>query len=141
MSDSPGKIACPGCSTRVEPRPDGSCPQCGLVIADKSSGPAVSAQFQANHDQGSQPANPYESTRILESIPDSPSPPGSPDLARLESRIRQLEWRLEQSRLFSPNFFTRLLAVFGHWFLGYFMIACIFVLIGIILAVLIEALS
>ena len=52
------------------------------------------------------------------------------------ARIRQLEWRLERSWLFSPNFFTRFLVVIGYWWIGYLMMVCVIAAIAILFAIL-----
>ena len=44
----------------------------------------------------------------------------------LEERVRALEKRIDSTRLLSPGFFVRMLAVCGHAALGYFLIVFIY---------------
>ena len=69
--------------------------------------------------------NPYRSP---ESQPAAGVPSASPypghhqaTLEELEQRVAALEWRLQRSWLFSSSFFTRALAVVGHFFALYLL--------------------
>ena len=64
----------------------------------------------------------------------SPEAVGNREIATLNSKIRELEWRLDRlegripnSNIVSPNFWTRAFAVFGHQMaIGLVMYAIIF---------------
>ncbi len=64
--------------------------------------------------------NPYRAPDTTAGQP--PAGPPSKDPRRLEElewRVERLEWRLEGSWMFSDSFWRRVLAVYGHWFVGY----------------------
>ncbi len=88
--------------------------------------------------------NPYQSPKS----PPAGILPASPyaghhqaTLEELEQRVAALEWRLQRSWLFSSSFFTRALAVFGHWFVLYLLFTFLMMIVFIPITILVSLLE
>ncbi|MBA4370219.1 MAG: hypothetical protein C0418_01400 [Coriobacteriaceae bacterium] len=69
-----------------------------------------------------------------------PAARNDPDyIAFLEQRITALERRLPNTRLIAPSFWTRMWAVFGHYFVASFILGIIVWLISFVLALVFGA--
>ena len=74
--------------------------------------------------------NPYQPPGEAVPVADRGSPftdsdGGEDRLAVLEGKVRLLERRINDTRLVSPRFFLRMLAVWGYWILGYILLVAI----------------
>ncbi len=76
----------------------------------------------------SQPASPFAGHRQV-------------TVEELEHRVAALERQLGRSWLFSSSFFTRALAVFGHWFVLYLLFTFLMMLVFIPITLLVSALE
>jgi hypothetical protein len=71
---------------------------------------------------GGMEENPYQSPRrdSKPSFSDEIPP------TELERRLDELERRVSRSWMLSPNFFLRIVAIWGYFFLGYLLLLAIF---------------
>jgi hypothetical protein len=123
-------LRCPACQAALAP---GAvlCVTCGYHLAQgkrlQTSVESAGEPLEAGPDVADD-GNPYRSpAQVSRTSPDYAQRNYDPEtrIAWLEDRVRQLERRIDGTRLVSPSFFTRMWAIIGYSILGYLIISTI----------------
>jgi hypothetical protein len=152
FAQDPGAITsqCPNCKAAL-PANAVICVACGLHLkegkmlkttVESSSGPAsaISLQQRGNPYRAPTTGDTYAVGGPTNSVR-APSSDWSPRLESLEHRIRELERRIDGTRLVAPGFFTRMWAVFGYMMMANLILFMIYIFFGIILIFIVTLLN
>ena len=120
---------CPHCGTRLPNVRDAFCPECRRPLDEPIDEVApVPTDKVATAPTGA-------NARPIPASGGRAGSAGSDDqVAQLEQRVAQLEWRLQQSNLFSEHLMTRAITVWGHYMLAYLVIITPIVIIAVMIS-------
>ena len=121
---------CPSCNKEL-PSNAVLCVACGYhLVEGKHLAAVISPGAEGD------PSNPYQPPMAAGSAtqPYVRNYDPATRLEFLEERVRELERRVDGTRLLSPSFFSRMFAVLGFWILGYLVVVVVSLVVGLIIA-------
>ena len=139
ISEDLSMANCPSCSVEL-PEDAILCVSCGYHLSQRRHLAAAVGDSQSETREVSRDVNPYlspqdDSSGTRKQGAYLTNYDMKTRVEFLEERVRELERRIDSTRLVAPDFFARMFAVCGHAVLGYFIVlTLIFLLLSVVRA-------